>query len=201
LEPKSRKFRSFQKKILVQVNKLIKFMTSESILVVADSESAYEQFLNELGVDSERCLQLKTKYYSACVAVTRDTSRGPFGAVVVIDSPELLSKFNDDLMEDDSVKIFLCDSDEYFDVCLDRGFELVERNCGEGGIARVKVALECRMWTDSAPVSDENILVHFDELIQRVHSVRDSCMSDAERRNRAAALATELAALLHEESD
>ena len=175
-------------------------MTSEAILLVADSESACQQFLRELGVDSEHYLHLKTKYYSACVLITRDTSAGPFGAVVVLDSLDLLSKFNDELMEDDSVKIFLCDSNEYLDVCLDRGFELVQRNGEEGGIARVKSALECRMWTESAPVS-ENILMQFDQLMQRVHSVRDSCMTDAERRNRAAALATELAALLHEDSD
>jgi hypothetical protein len=186
---------------------------SESVLIVSSDEGAVDRFKQALDVGEDSTIRIETKYYKSSIPIESATTVAgkldpDVKAVILIEDPQYLSQLSD--LEDDVIKILYSSSCDAIDACIETGFELVlsepahpddsEEDFGPG---RVKKALECRMWSDlpqPASVDPEKILVDFDDLMNRIKTVRDSALSqncsDDQRRARAAAAALELAALL-----
>ena len=195
------------------------FMTvqEDHILILCESESVGKNAILDLGVDNEQRMQIQTKYYESSVPVRSSSNATALTtetkAVIIIDSEPLLKSVDHESLAEDAVRIFFTSSRDHIDACLDRGFELVlrgreseEDSEDDFGYERIKAALQGRMWSSrpiekSLPMQDdEKIFQQFDDLMQRVHAIRDSTtsVSDSDRRLRAAAFATELAGLLGE---
>ena len=193
-----------------------KSFDEEIIAIVADSKDRAEKFAMDMGaVDGK--YSIVTKYYSVKVPVgvfTRDQFSDPIlktaRALILVDDANLLehSAFGVPEEHNDDIRIFFSSDETSLQRCIDRGFELVlDSDQEECGIPRVRDALKCRAWTDCTSaeevpeISPESMMDQFDDLLRRVHAVRNSSLPDDERRERAAAIATELATLLGHESE
>jgi hypothetical protein len=189
----------------------------DHILILCESETIGNDAMSNLGVTFEQRMYMETKYYKSSVPVCFSSNPSDVTsetkAVIIIDSKSLLESIYHESLSEDAIRIFLTSTRDHIQTCLDRGFELVvkqresEEDCEEDfGFERIKAALQCRMWSSSlsektSPVEDdEKIFRQFDDLMQRVHAIRESTttLSDSDRKLRAAALATELAGLLGE---
>ena len=189
----------------------------EVIAIVAECADRAQEIANQLGVEDGK-YSIETKYYSVKVPVITLTGEEVASsqqfkfarAVIVVDSSKLLHHASLDSVSEnnDDVRIFFSTDETLIERCIDRGFELViDRDEEDCGIPRVRDALKCRAWTDCtsadevAEISPEVMMDQFDDLLRRVHAVRNASPPDEERRSRAAAIATELATLLGNESD
>lgn len=190
----------------------------DHILILCESESIGNDAMSNLGVTCEQRMYMETKYYKSSVPVCFSSNPSVLSpetkAVIIIDSKPLLESIDHKMLSEDAIRIFLTSTRDHIETCLDRGFELVikqresEEDCEEDvGFDRIKAALQCRIWSSwlsektTSPVEDdEKIFRQFDDLMQRVHAIRESTttISDNDRKLRAAALATELASLLGE---
>ncbi len=172
-------------------------------------------------------IHLQTKYYTVSVPVTimapleSGLPEEVKGIILVedpkIDSAPLLMTLSG--QEEDRIKIFLTQSEDSLDACIDHGFELVTYSVGdtdlnnlENGIGRVIEALKCRMWESDEPSTcsstpqesnSDSILDSFESLISQMQQVRlsSTSLSDSERRSKAESIASQLAKLLCDDSD
>lgn len=194
----------------------------EIIVILAPTNACGSKIANELGV-SDNHLVIQNKYFSASVPVEITTQpcafNGSIRGVIVVDLVEHISEYEN--LSDDAIKIFLTDSENHLDACIENGFELVLRygNSDDAaedfGVTRIKAALQCRIWNEAQPSASmaeypsmtkpDTAINEFEDLMQRVKSMHESAKSgmssDSVRRKNAAAIASELANLLGVDSE
>lgn len=190
----------------------------EIIYIIAQNLDSATTLADNIGVKNGT-LMIESKYFSvnvpvrACVAPSDIPSC--VKGVIIVDAIEQVREFSN--ISEDAIKIFLTDSNHHLEKCIENGFELV-LNSGEPdddpreiGIPRLKAALECRAWSNAQPNlcsstgNPEKMINDFDNLIRRVkwmhEAAKSSSASDTDRREKAAAIASELANLLGVDSD
>jgi len=182
-------------------------LSQECICILSGNRETADKLKEELGCINGS-LELVTKYYSAKIPVVIVSSSNQIseqtGAIIVL--ADMASKISDLKMDDHVVSIVYADDETLLDHCIDHRFELVQisGNGDDCGVARVKEAIKCRMWSLASvktPAEDEKILESLDDLMSRIKSVRDSVTDDSSRKKMAESLAFELAALLGSDSE
>ncbi len=180
----------------------------ERILIVSKSEKDGLEFANAIGVDSDNMLKISTKYYSAEIVVSVITEENlsdyeNLGGVVLVEcDPKCMHAFSSS--GGDTVQLFLSNdpSDEsLLALCIDAGFELADVS----NTSRIVEALSCRRWQSSAiskgAVLDTSHLTSFEAVMGQMKSIRESGLSDADRRQQAEDLITQLYDLIGSDID
>ena len=181
----------------------------ESILIVCSDSIAELQSC--LGVSEDGTLTLSTKYYTAKISVDTvvdvpSNVSADIGAIIIQGPIQMVKSQQLASLDDDVIKLFLADSLDHLDVCIENGFELVpiaklheDDSEIDFGVGRIKQALECRMWSPTKSNSSCELNIdQFDDLMTKLKCIREACDSvpDDVRKNRAAQVAFELAKLL-----